>query len=65
MKLVKVKIASILKRHPEGLTTADISNLLSISRNTASKYIFQLLIEKAIYQREVGNAKLCYLKAKK
>jgi len=65
MKIVKIKIISILKKYPEGLTTVDISNNLKISRNTASKYIYQLLREGTIYQREVGNAKLCYLKVKK
>ena len=65
MKKVKDKIIDILKEHPEGLTTADVAKLLLISRNTASKYIYQLLKEGIISQREIGNAKLCYLKAKK
>jgi len=64
MKNVKNKIINILKEHPEGLTTADITKILRISRNTAGKYVYQLLKEEKIYQKEIGNAKLCYLKAK-
>lgn len=59
---LKNKIIETLKEHPEGLTTVDISKLLRISRNTASKYIYQLLGEGSVIQREIGNAKLCYLK---
>jgi predicted transcriptional regulator len=59
---VKEKIIKILKEHPEGLTTIDIVKIIGISRNTITKYIYQLLGEGLIYQRKVGPAKLCYLK---
>jgi Fic family protein len=65
MKNVKNKIVNIIREHPEGLTTVDITNFLKISRNTVSKYICQLLEEDIVHQRKIGNAKLCYLKAKK
>jgi DNA-binding IclR family transcriptional regulator len=64
MKNVKNTIVNVLKKHPEGLTTVDISRLLKISRNTASKYVYQLLGESLIYQREIGTAKLCHLREK-
>lgn len=61
MNNVKNDILNALKNHPEGLTAVDIAKLLKISRNTASKYIYQLLSEGVIRQREIGTAKLCYL----
>jgi hypothetical protein len=33
-----------------------------MSRLTATKYVHELIGEGRIYQREVGMAKLCYLK---
>jgi DNA-binding IclR family transcriptional regulator len=61
MKNTKENILNVLKVHPEGLTTVDIAKILKISRNTASKYVYQLLAEGKIRQREIGTAKLCLL----
>jgi len=57
---VKNRILKILKKHPEGLTILDISNEVGMSRHGVTKYVYQLLGEKKISQREVGTAKLCY-----
>jgi len=62
---VKERIIKILKKHPEGLTTVEIAEKIGMSRHAVTKYIYQLLGEKKIYQREVGTAKLCYLKVRK
>jgi len=59
------KILVILKRHPEGLTIMEISNLIGKSRITIAKYIYGLTIEGLVKQRIIGPAKLCYLKVKK
>jgi biotin operon repressor len=59
---VKKRVIEILKEHPEGLTTVDISKYVGMSRHSVTKYIYQLLGEGTIFQREVGTAKLCYLK---
>jgi hypothetical protein len=59
---VKKRVIEILKEHPEGLTTVDISKYIGMSRHSVTKYIYQLLGEGTISQREVGTAKLCYLK---
>jgi biotin operon repressor len=59
---VKKRVIEILKEHPEGLTTVDISKYIGMSRHSVTKYIYQLLGEGSIYQREIGTAKLCYLK---
>jgi DNA-binding IclR family transcriptional regulator len=58
----KNDIIEVLKNHPEGLTLQKIANLTRMSRLTATKYVHELIGEGKIYQREVGMAKLCYLK---
>jgi Fic family protein len=59
------RIIKSLKEHPEGLTTVDIAKILGCHRHTITKYIYQLVGEGLIHQREVGTAKLCYLKVEK
>ena len=58
----KQLITDMLKKHPEGLTLQKIANLTQMSRLTATKYIHELMGEGRVYQRNVGMAKLCYLK---
>jgi len=58
----KERIIDVLKKHPEGLTIIEISNLIGSHRHTITKYIYQLIGEGLIYQRKVGTAKLCYLR---
>jgi len=55
-------IIDVLKLHPEGLTLHKIAQLTKMSRLTATKYVHELLGAGVIYQRQVGVAKLCYLK---
>ena len=61
---VKSRILKILKKHPRGLTILEISKEIGMSRHAVTKYIYHLLGEKKIRQREVGTAKLCYLREK-
>lgn len=58
----KKTIVDILKKHPEGLTLQKVAKLSDMSRLTATKYIHELMGEGIISQREVGMAKLCYIK---
>jgi DNA-binding transcriptional ArsR family regulator len=58
------KIIELLQKHPEGLTIQQIANELGKSRITVTKYVFGLIGAGIVYQRKVGNAKLCYLKEK-
>ena len=58
----KERILEKLKKHPEGLTIQKISELVGMSRITATKYIHELIGEGKIYQRKIGVAKLCYVK---
>jgi DNA-binding IclR family transcriptional regulator len=61
-KQPKKLIMDVLMKHPEGLTLEKIAKLTGMSRLTATKYVHELIGEGKIYQREVGMAKLCYLK---
>ncbi len=56
------RIIDTLEKHPEGLTTVEIAKLIDSHRHTVTKYVFLLLGEGIIQQRQVGTAKLCYLK---
>lgn len=62
---IKNEIIEILRKHPDGLTIVEIEKILKVSKHTAVKYIYQLVGEGLIHQREVGTAKLCYLKDEK
>jgi Fic family protein len=58
----KQRIVEILRQHTEGLTIVDIAKILGAHRHTSAKYVSKLIKEGSIIQREVGPAKLCYLK---
>ena len=62
---VTEKIIEILETHPEGLTNNDMSKHIGLGRQSLSKYVYQLLGEGVIFQREIGTARLCYLKVRK
>ena len=59
---IKKDIVKLLSRKPYGLTIEDVSQQLKINRATASKYLFALQSERTIAVRDVGKAKLHYLK---
>lgn len=58
---VRDRVLTILKNHPEGMTIKDISAAIGMTRHAVTKYVYQLLGEKLIRQREIGTAKLCFL----
>jgi len=58
----KNRVIEVLKMHPEGLIAIELSKILGSHRHTVSKYIYQLVDEGLINQRDVGTAKLCYLR---
>ena len=53
-------VSDLLKKHSEGLTVIEISNLLKISRNTAAVALAELKGSESIRIRPVGKAKLHY-----
>ena len=62
MKDKKQLIVDLLKKNRDGLTVIEISKLLKFSRNTVAVYLAELRGENKIRVREVGMAKLHYLK---
>jgi len=59
---IEKKILEVLRKHPEGMTIADISREIGVHRNTVSKYVFGLVKEHIVAQRRIGVVSLCYLK---
>ena len=52
----------MLKKNTDGLTIVEIARLLKISRNTVAVVLAELRGAELIRIREVGRAKLHYLK---
>lgn len=59
--ILKERIVSVLRQHPEGLTTHDISQLIGTHRHTATRYLAELKGAEIIHCRIVGPAVLHYL----
>ena len=59
---VKSRVKRVLLKHPEGLTILEITKLVGVHRHTVTKYVYELIGAGVIHLREVGPAKLCYLK---
>jgi hypothetical protein len=57
----KKKILSVLEQHPEGLPILDIAKFSDLHRHTITKYVYELIDENKIYQRNLGPVKLHYL----
>ena len=58
---VKERIKKVLGKHPEGLHILGIARLVGAHRHTVTKYIHELMGAGAIYQRDFGTIKICYL----
>jgi len=59
---VMEKVTDVLGRHPEGLTILRLADIVGVHRHTVTKYVYRMIGSGEIYQRQVGRAKLCYLK---
>ncbi len=55
-------IINILRKNPDGLTLTSIAQLTGLHRHTATKYVYELKGAGVINERDVGSAKLCYLR---
>lgn len=53
-------VVDLLKKNTEGLTNADISKLLKISRNTIAIILAELRGAQLVRERPIGIAKLYY-----
>jgi response regulator of citrate/malate metabolism len=56
------KIKDALKDKPKGLTITEISEATGLGRITVKKYLLYLLSKKEVESRQVGVAKVFYLK---
>ncbi|MFP4111841.1 MAG: hypothetical protein ACLFPQ_05560 [Candidatus Woesearchaeota archaeon] len=59
---MKELVFNLLKKNTDGLTVTEIASSLKISRNTAAVALAELKGEDCLRIREVGMAKLHYLK---
>ena len=59
-ELPKNKIEKLIEGHPEGLTIQKVSDLVGMSRLTATKYIHELIGQGKIYERKIGAARILY-----
>jgi len=57
-------IVEVLKKNPEGLTLFSLAELSGLHRHTVTKYVNELMNSGIVFQRNVGVAKLCFLKEK-
>jgi len=57
-------VCELLKKNSDGLTIADISKLLGVSRNTVAVALAELRGAGLIRLREIGMAKLHYWNGK-
>jgi len=61
---IRERIIDTLKKHPNGLTILDISKIIGVNRNTATKYIYELSGAGIIEHRKISTAKVCFLSKK-
>lgn len=56
------KILKVLKKHKDGVTIKELSEMVKVSRITLAKYLVILETQKKIKIRNVGPSKLVYPK---
>jgi predicted transcriptional regulator len=59
---VKERILEVLKKHNEGLPIVKIAEIIGLHRHTVTKYVYELVGADVIQIREIGSAKVCFLK---
>jgi PAS domain S-box-containing protein len=55
---VTARIKEVLEKHPEGLSITDLVKSVDINRNTAGRYLENLLLSGQVEMRRFGMAKL-------
>jgi hypothetical protein len=58
------RVKEVLAEHPEGMTMLRLADIVGVHRHTVTKYVYMMVGSGEIYQRELGPAKLCYLKVR-
>ena len=57
-KEISLQIKNLLKEHPQGLIITDIVKKVNINRNTAGRYLENLLVSGQVEMRRFGMAKI-------
>jgi PAS domain S-box-containing protein len=57
-KEISLQIKNLLKAHPQGLRITDIIKKVNINRNTAGRYLENLLVSGQVEMRRFGMAKI-------
>jgi len=60
-KDITLQIKDLLKENPQGLSITDIVKVVAINRNTAARYLENLLISGQVEMRRLGMAKIYVL----
>ena len=60
-KEIALQIKDLLKENPQGLSITDIVKVVTINRNTAGRYLENLLISGQVEMRRLGMAKIYML----
>ena len=53
---ITAQIKSVLKENPQGLSITDIVAAVDINRNTAGRYLENLLVSGQVEMRQLGMA---------
>ncbi len=56
-----VRIRELLKKNPKGMSIREISEALSLHRNTAAKYLDLLKLKGDVDRKQVGTARMYFL----
>ena len=57
-KEISLQIKNLLKEHPQGLRITDIIKKVKINRNTAGRYLENMLVSGQVEMRRFGMAKI-------
>jgi PAS domain S-box-containing protein len=60
-KEITIQIKDLLQKNPQGLSISDIVKVLKINRNTAGRYLENLLVSGQVEMRRLGMAKIYML----
>ena len=60
-KEITLQIKDLLKENPQGLSITDIVKVVAVNRNTAGRYLENLLISGQVEMRRLGMAKIYVL----
>jgi PAS domain-containing protein len=60
-KEIAIQIKALLKKNPQGLSITEIVSAIGVNRNTAGRYLENLLVSGLVEMRRFGMAKIYIL----